>query len=56
MQEVAFLTHKTSEEVINTSVAIKQTSAALEQISEVVNTIVVISDGVHQEISRFTVG
>ncbi|HWQ67852.1 MAG TPA: methyl-accepting chemotaxis protein [Methanospirillum sp.] len=55
MQEISEVTHKTSEEVISTSAAIKQTSVALDQISQVLNSIVEIGEGVHNEISQFTV-
>lgn len=55
MQEISFLTHKTSEEVIISSAAIKETSASLDQISQVLNSIVVIGEGVKKEISRFSV-
>ncbi|PWR74664.1 hypothetical protein DLD82_08790 [Methanospirillum stamsii] len=55
MQEVSLLSHKTSEELISTSVSIRQTSTALDQINKVVNNVVVIGDGVNQELSYFSV-
>lgn len=55
MQEVSLLTHSTSEEVSSSASAISDTSVSLDQICQVINSIVHIGDGVHTEINRFTV-